>query len=511
MKRGAGVLRGLVSSWGLLATVTLTQLAQVPIALAALTDEEFGLFAVLSQLVTSLMLMELGVSFAFGRLLIDGHVEGEKRMNAIWSSGMCLFCMQAGLILFAMVAVTPFIPQIFSLPVSMHTQARALFLSLGVVMVIGYPFTIFRLALFAGQRLATSNVVQLPSVILQFGVFVMGIRLHWGLWAYIASMAVAVVFGAVVYPLVCRRSLLGGRFSWASIERSEMRTIFVLGLDVFVSGVFSIFMGSSLLLFAGIILPLQQVAMLSVNLKVYQMLLQVVQRVPSSAEPALMELVSQKDLDRFRFGWSFLTKVSLGATLLCAGGLYLFGQKFVAWWASPKMVLGPGSVCLIGLMAFRYMLHHSLVGTLVMFKEIRRARLGLFVEAGVYTILVSIWGPKYGIIGLLTAHGLSFFGGAVWPGVKRVAEDSGFTRAAIWGVVVRSSTLPLMGCLGMVFLVPSPGGRSWVSLIAIAAGWTLCNVAHLLLVSLDESETLYLRQSLQRLLRRPVAPMEPTP
>ncbi|MDB4364273.1 hypothetical protein N9Z09_03080, partial [Akkermansiaceae bacterium] len=72
------IVETIASSWLSLVATSVAQLLMVPVALSALTKSDFALFAIISQVVTVIMLAEMGARSAASRLLVDGLAEGKS-------------------------------------------------------------------------------------------------------------------------------------------------------------------------------------------------------------------------------------------------------------------------------------------------------------------------------------------------------------------------------------------------------------------------------------------------
>ena len=509
MSRSLGLIRAVTSSWLSLIVLVATQLVQVPVALAHLTGEEFGLYGVLSQFLATLMFADLGVSFAFGRLLIDGRAGGPDKYQEIWSSGLLLCLFQAGIVATVILGATPWVVPFFKVPTALAVEARAVFLALGAIQVVRYALNIYPLALFAGQRIATTNALQTISAVLQFASFIVAIRAGLRLWAYVISIGLSTAFLCVASIWVCRSAGLTSGWTFQRASRAQVWSIFRLGLDVFFSSSFNLFMANSLLLFAGFLFSLQTVAVFSVNLKLHQMLVQILQRAPGAAEPSLMELVSHNDLPRFRFGWGVIAKATLAATICGSGCFYLLAPTVVSWWAGPEMVMGTATVAWLALASLRLMLHYFLVGTLVMFKEIRRVRWVMLLEAAVYCGLAVILGKRFGLSGLLAAFVMSLLAGAIWRGSRELTRLAGMEPRFLAALTLRTCILPLTAFCTLVLLGLGKPGTGWGELSAQTLGWCLLNAACFFFVTLRSDERQHLRSLceqvfVRRSLRKPL-------
>ena len=281
-----------------------------------------------------------------------------------------------------------------------------------------------------------------------------------------------------------------------------MKGIFRLGLDVFVSTFFTVFINNSLLIFAGMVSTLEASARLAVNLKISQLGTQVLHRIPAAAEPILMELISHRDLGRFRFAWTALAKVTMALALAAAGCIFLWGSRLVAWWTDPGMNVEPAALAWLALLPLRFILHYFLVGTLVMFKEIRRVRTALIFEAALYTLLAWQLGRVAGVAGLLCGCVISLAGGAVWWGVPAVASLAGLRVREVVVLTVRACALPAAAYAVLAIFAPAGPQMAWPRLVGLTGGWLAFNAAHLFAVVLDAGDRAFLGAFRSRMATR---------
>ncbi len=500
--RTSGILQAMASSWVLLAVQVVMQFVQIPLALHYLGKDGVGVFAIITQLLTNAMLAELGVSYAFGRLLIEARAESTARYASVWASGIAILLVQAVSIFTLMALISPWLPAWFNIPPEYTQSVIWVFLASGTIMVARYVLKIYDLALFAAQRLATTNLLLAVSNIVQFAVFVGSMMLGYGLWACVHGLLAQATISGAGQVWACRREKISLPLSLQQATRREMKTIFTLGLDVFVLCLFNIILSSTLLLFAGLLLPFSEVTRLTVNLKLQQFVIIFVQRFISATEPPLMDLVSRGQLDRFRFAWKITTQLLLTLTAIGGGFLYLWCEPVVDWWTRDHFPLTHAAYIWLGLLAVRFMAHNFLVCGLVMFKEIRLVRKWLLCELAGYIALSIGLGSLYGISGLIAAHVLSLLVGSLLPGQRHLARLAGFSRREMTGITLRSLLLPLAAYLLLVLLFNPSTTTPLTARITATAAWLAATSALLWLTILDKSERGFLTNLIQTRFRK---------
>jgi len=468
------ISRTIASSWLSLIVVSACQLVMIPIALGALSKVDFALFAVISQMLMAIMLAEMGVRSACSRLLIDARAKGEVAYNKMWMASICVFCIQAAVMFVLIVALAPFLGAIFHLEPSQLKLARSIFLVVGCLNSLGYALSIFSTALYAGQRLSHTNLVAIVAAIVQMIGFIVAIKMGNGLWSYPIGMGFAFIVSNSLLISQVKKYKLAGSYDWKFFEFSEVKTVFKLGFDVFVAAVFSVVMGNSLLIFSGHLLTLEQTAILAVNLKLVNMMTQILQRVPGSAGPMLMKMVSEGNLAQFRSWWTIITKVTLFLALVSAGFFVIWNKWVVTLWTSEEMVMNGVAVVLLSLIPFRYLVHYQYVNSLTMFKEIRKVKLMLVWEILLYMGLAWWLGSEFGLMGLLSANLLSMLGGALFYGMRWFAYYSEITMQKLLELLLRL-IVPLSVAFAIVYAV---------GVLRVSGTWFECLSVSILWVAL---------------------------
>lgn len=414
----------IASSWFSLITTSGCQLVMIPVALAILTKSDFALYAIISQLLMAVMLAEIGARSACARLLIDAQAKGSDAYHRTWVASVCVYCLQAVLMLAIILALAPVFPALFHLAPEELSLARGIFITVGLINTFNYPLSIMATALLAGQQLNKLNMYSAVSTVLQMVVFIVALKMGAGLWAYPIALVASSAPSQVLIYFLARKYGLIGRFSFSLFSWSEMKEVFSLGFDVFVAAMFSMVMGNSLLILSGHLLTLEETAVLAINLKLIGMMTQVLQRIPGSADPILMQLVSEGKNRQFAKWWEFVTKMTISMALLAAGMFILWNGAVISAWTSPDMVMPLGAVVLLSLIPFRYLVHYQFVNMLAVYKEIRKVKLVLVWEIVLYISLAFFLGRKFGMDGLLAANLFSMLGGALFWGMKWFAVFS---------------------------------------------------------------------------------------
>ena len=490
------------SSWFSLVITSACQLIAIPVALSALNKADFALYAVITQMLMAVMLAEFGVKSACARLLIDARAKGPDAYDRMWLASSAVYCMQAAVMLLLIFGLAPFIGDLFHLDARQVRTARWIFIAVGLINTTNYALSIFATSLLAGQRLTQVNLLTSVSSIAQLGVFCVAIKAGFGLWSYPIGITAMVTCTQTMAISRAFKYGLVGHMSLSLLDWSEVKAVFRLGFDVFVAAIFSMVMGNSMLIFSGHLLTLEQTAVLAINLKLVSLMTNILQRIPGSAGPMLMKMVSDGNDPQFSVWWTFVTKATISLSLLGAGMFIIWNRIIVSHWTSMDMILPMAAAILLALISFRYLVHYQFVNSLTIFKEIRRVKLMLGWEILLYTALAYGLGRSFGLNGLLAANLLSMCGGALLGGIKWFAVFSNIP-IRIQSLLLFRMTVPLtLAFAAIVWLGHSYFEGGWIACIGLSLVWALCFAVIGYSIILESRERHELRRLATNLTRR---------
>ncbi|SHI72441.1 Membrane protein involved in the export of O-antigen and teichoic acid [Rubritalea squalenifaciens DSM 18772] len=475
------------SSWGSLVVVTVTQLLMIPVALSVLSNAEFALFAVIAQLMNTIRLAEIGVRAACVRLLVDVQVKDEKRYAQMWSSAVFVFLLQGGVILVTVATIAPFIGALYNLDGYLRALGTQVFCAMGIITALNYVLSVHAAAMLAGQRLYVVNIIAIVGALLDLVIFVCCIKLDFGLWSYVIAVFSTTLFKSYYIRHYSKRLGSSRKFYWADVKAENVKMIFKLGLDVAIGSVYTVVLGSTLLIFSGNLLSLGITAVLAVNMKLINTINQILQRIPGSADPVLMKLVSEEKIDDFYKWWKLVVKGSIFLSLLACGGYLLWGNYIVSLWVGEEMTLDGMHLVLIAFMPVRYIIHYVFVLSLGVFKELRKVKFPLIWEMALYVALVYWLTPRYGLTGLLVANLASLTGGSLLFGIKWLSILTIRPYSNVFMLMLKSA-LPL--CVAVMVLYKWLAGSElqFLSLFIMTIVWCLAAVILLVYVILDAQE-----------------------
>ncbi len=397
--------RGVSSSWlATLATVTYSLLS-VPIALRYLSVEEFGLFFLLIQIAAYFALIEIGMSAATARILVDhkDHRDGGAYGSVILT-GFWVFVIQGVIILAVGILAAPWIISVVGVPSGLAEVATLLLRWLLFTSALTLAFRIYGSVLYANKRLDLihgfmgANIIfglALLAVILAAGAGLEGLR-----WLFLAQAAI----GIILPILACHKlELLPKKGHWGGPSMRRFRELFGFGKDIFLVNVGNQVLEASQLIIVTRTTGLTAAAIWSVSTKLFSLVYQLVTKIEGTAIVFFAEMMVRGEKNKLaaRFRQIYQLTAALAAVALAI--VVAINGPFVAVWANPSLAWAPP---LSGLFAVAVVLNTltRCSGDLIIHtKKIAAFRYVYCLEAVMF-VLLSLWlSAHFGFYGILGA------------------------------------------------------------------------------------------------------------
>ena len=405
MSRLRQFTRGVSSSWlATLATVTYSLLS-VPIALRYLSVEEFGLFVLLIQIAAYFTLIEIGMSAATARILVDhkDHRDGGAYGSVILT-GLLVFAIQGFIILSVGFVAAPWVISVVGLPNALAETATLLLRWLAFTSALTLAFRIFGSVLYANKRLdlihGFMGANMLFSLALLAGILATGGGLAGLKWLFVAQAAVAILL-----PIwACHKlELLPKRGHWGSASITRFRELFGFGKDIFLVNVGNQVLEASQLIIVTRTMGLTSAAIWSVSTKLLALVYQLVTKIEGTALVFFAEMIVRGEKDKLAARFRQVYQLTGGIAVVSLAIVVAINGSFVSVWANPSLAW---SIPLSGLFAVAVTLNAltRCSGDLIIHtKKIGAFRYVYFLEAVIF-VLLSLWlSAHFGFYGILGA------------------------------------------------------------------------------------------------------------
>lgn len=455
--------QGLGSSWLATLATVIYSLLSVPIALKYLSVDEFGLFVLLLQVAGYFMLIEIGMSAATARILIDyKDNRNDGSYGSVILTGFYVFATQALVVLAIGIVAAPFIVTVIGVPAAFTEIATFLLRCLAATSALNLAFRIYGSILYANKRLDLIHAFMGGNIL--FGLVLLAAILATGgglsglVWLFLAQAAVNIILPAVA---CCRLGLLPRKGHWGRPSMERFRELFGFGKDIFLVNVGNQVLEASQLIIVTRTMGLTAAAIWSVSTKLFALVYQLVTKIEGTAIVFFSEMMVRGETDKLaaRFRQIYQMTAAIGIVTLTI--MVAINRPFVSVWADSSLAWPLSLSSFMAVFVFLNALTRCSGDLIIHTKNIAGFRYIYFAEAVAFVTLAIWLSTMFGYYGVLGASIVCLILFRATYTTWRMAHYFGLSATTFWWTWLKRPIL------SMLILTP----------FVLSAGWLTSNVS----------------------------------
>jgi O-antigen/teichoic acid export membrane protein len=403
MSRLKNFSRNLAASYAQLGVNVVYSLVSIPIILNWLPKAEFGIWAVLVQFMGYMSLLDLGMTAAVGRLLVDHKDErANGNYGSLVKTAMLVSFTQSLIILAVLIGGAPLLASLMNIPPEYRHTFIALMRLQGLLVAFNFSLRPLGMMLFAHQRMDLQYYSDIFCLLAQLGLLVLFLDRGLGIFSFVYANAITALVTPFYFYWNCRRlKFLPHGCEWGKYSRRQFREVFWFGKDIFLMGLGSQLGMASQTIVVTRSFGLEQAAAWSVGSKAFNLMVPLMGRALMAALPGLYEINARGEEAklRARFREVVVLVASLGA--LFAVSIALCNSMFVHFWSRGKISWSPWSDLLLGIWIFILSMTTTHINFVNVTKQIGGMRYMLIVEGVCFVAMAFFLIPYWGIPGMI--------------------------------------------------------------------------------------------------------------
>lgn len=399
MSRLKKAIQGITTGYLSLGANMVFTILSVPLALNFLSKEDFGLWALITQISGYLLLLDFGMSGSASRLLVD-HKDNQDggAYGSVLKTSFLVFSIQGIIIAIMGPGLAFLLPPLLNIP----SEQRDCFTILLILQCIGVGASLaarsIAAPLWGHQRYDVGNYVSIVWFALNLGLLWFGFRNGWGVYSMLLPTAAGPILSAgISFAAVKHMGFLPSKGQWGKINMQTFKELFRFGSDMFFFNFGWQLLSASQIIIITHTLGLEAGAIWAVATKLFGMAQQVVWRLFDYSAGGFSEMIVRGEnallYSRFRDIFILTSSVSILAGSLLAA----FNQQFLILWTNGKVFWSPTNDWLMAILLVTYSLSRCHTGLLGLRKELHVMRYLYFVEGLVFAGMSFIFIPKSGL------------------------------------------------------------------------------------------------------------------
>jgi O-antigen/teichoic acid export membrane protein len=422
------ILLTTVSGLALRGFGTILSLVTFPLVLAHLGKERFGLWSTINMLVAWATLFDFGMANGLVNLVARAHgredPEGARRAVSTAAAALSGIALLLGLTLAVAAPLVPWGSFLASRGVVGETVvvwsvvgAFGLFIAAIPLSAVGQVFAGY-------QRTYVANVFSLGGAIAGFGLLLTALHADASLpWIIVASGIGPLLAATASLAWILGRGMPWLRFRWSALSRDALRALLVRSAPLFLFQIGALAVNETQPILLAHRTDLATVAEYAILLRIYLLLMSLIQTSTASVAPTLREAYERGDVRWVTAAFRQFVRLRL---LLASGGvavLLLFGNVLLRLWLRRSDVQFPlavwAALAVLMLSATWVTAHTDILAIMdYLWPQVALVMLNGAVVIGLTYALA----PRLGVLGVIIASGATTVTTLSWLVPRMVAS-----------------------------------------------------------------------------------------
>lgn len=443
MSRSKRFVTNLLSSYAQIGINIFYTFVSIPLALHYLDKEEFGLWALVTQMAGYLMLLEFGMSGSVARSLSDHKDEVETGMyGSILKTGSRVFMIQGAAVMALGMLLAWFAPTLLDLPQRLHRPF--ILLMSAQALLNGGKLAAGSLAspLWCHQRLDLSNLAGSSSMIVNFGVLWLGFHLGWHIYSLTAATAAGFVVGlAMTYASCNRLGLYPPKNHRGTFDPGLFKQLFHYGSGLFMLNLGAQLASASQVIVVSRMLGIESAAVWSVATKIFSMAQLFVSKVLESSAGGLAEMFVRNETEKLKNRFRDVVAISAVMAVAASSGIALMNGPFIEIWTTGKVSWQPWNNFFLACVLFSTAVTRCHIGLVGISKQIRGMKYVNLLEGVAFVALSMACVSSFGFTGLLLSALVCNIAITGAYGVARTASHFELPKHVVSGWIARPALI----------------------------------------------------------------------
>jgi O-antigen/teichoic acid export membrane protein len=335
------VARNAAASYFAFFSTAICGFLSIPVAVAYLSKEQIGLWAVVNSIVTYLIWMDLGVGSATGRKMADAVAAKEQEeIDKWWTATRAALVLQ-GLIMIAIGLLgMPLFIGFFQIPDAMLGDARVILA--GSILIAGFSLPLRGVPglMTAQERFHWIPLGQGVTPWVQLIVFLLMLRGGWGIKSYVASMAATHLVTWAYYYALIRSSEQKPGWNRLGLETSRFKSLFGFSLNISLMGLIEAVLTSMPNLILARYGGLANVPLYTFTQRASGLITSLVRRTYHAFYPQILRLHVTHQKEEFKRKHRLVGHLMMALALFAAGLVLWLNRTIVVLLAGPDFYAG---------------------------------------------------------------------------------------------------------------------------------------------------------------------------
>jgi len=351
---------GYITSLAQYAVAVAMQFAIAPVVLKIAGQDTLGAFAVISQALAYLALIDMGLGPAFGRSQAQAYGKDDNlcEFSKVVSTGRTIALIVNSLYAILVFVLTFYIGKIFSLDGQLLVEAKYGLWIIALWAILRTPWSAYNGVLVSSQNMAISNIVIGISNVIKLGGSLLFVWYGWGLTGLMVSNVAGEAFAQVITRIYAKKRCPHLKLTWGIPDKQLLKNVMGFASQIIVVNISVAIITKSDHLIVGSMISVASSSVLYTTMTTTNILGIVVRQIVDTATPGINELYARGNIDQLRSVYLRLHRYTMILAIPLFAGCAVLTQPFVSMWVGNKQYAGHVVAVGLAINAFAVSISH---------------------------------------------------------------------------------------------------------------------------------------------------------
>jgi O-antigen/teichoic acid export membrane protein len=345
------IFRGVYLNYLHLLVSMVSLMVLTPVLLRSLGQAGYGLWAVLSSIMSYFALCDFGMNTAVAKYAAECRALKQKeKLDEILSTTFFFLCVLGTVLILMCLGLSRFVPQLFGVGGAAAFEARSAFVLVGVNVALWLLGGVFGNLLYGYERIDVWKASSIAQQVVNFLLTLLFLQMGWGLIgvavASISSTATLISLYVAFFSL----ARYDVRIHLRLVRQAVIREILPYSIRTFILGLTSRLLYYAHNIVIGILLGAARVTPYELAYKLCFLTTYLFSAISTTAFPRFSGLYAKGDIEGARTLYLNIVKVTLLIMTSLGLGLFFLGEFFITLWVGEGNFAGSDVLVLLIMM-----------------------------------------------------------------------------------------------------------------------------------------------------------------
>lgn len=404
-KQHGQITKSIFTGYASLIITSLYVLVSVPLTLTYLTKEEFGLWALITQITGYLTLLEFGISGAVARFLSDfkDDIDGGN-YGRVLVTGFRVFIIQSIFIIIIGIAISLAGPKLLSLPEHLHTTFTSLTIAQSVITGISLITRSLACPLWPNQRQDILYKSSIISIVTSFVFLWICLHLNLKLTSLIIASLASLLSGTILSVHACiKLKFYPKQGCWGSFDYTLFKKMSNYARSIFMLNMGWQLISASQVIIVSRTMGLESASIWAISTKLSTMVQQFALKIYDATASSVAEIIVRNDIDSLRIRSKSIIQSTSAVAALGAIGIMYFNNPIIKIWAKNQIYWDNYHNLLLAINVYLFCITRTQIAIISLNKNLKSVKYTTIIEGICFISIAFCYVPKYGFKAVLIA------------------------------------------------------------------------------------------------------------